>query len=297
MPGLRLRSSLRSIWSLLQDTIEGFVEDDALSRGASIAYYTLFSLAPVLLIAIAIAGLAFGPDAARGAIVAQLSGLMGGKSAEALQAMVESASNPETGMTASIIGVLAALITITGAFGEVQSALNAIWKTRSRRSTLSRLVRARLASLGLVATSGFLLTVSLVVSAALAAVSDYLKVVFPAAEFALQLADIAISATLLTGLFAAIYKVLPDTPIAWRDVAVGALVTAGLFEGGKSVIALYIGKSDVASSYGAAGALIILLLWIFYSAQIFLLGAEFTRAFARRYGSHAGREVSNPIPS
>ncbi|MGZ5903748.1 MAG: YihY/virulence factor BrkB family protein, partial [Reyranella sp.] len=168
---------------------------------------------------------------------------------------------------------------------------------RSRRPTLSRLVRARLASLGLVATSGFLLTVSLVVSAALAAVSDYLKAVFPAAELALQLADIAISATLLTGLFAAIYKVLPDTPIAWRDVAVGALVTAGLFEGGKSVIALYIGKSDVASSYGAAGALIILLLWIFYSAQIFLLGAEFTRAFARRYGSHAGREVSNPIPS
>jgi membrane protein len=269
--------------------VEGFIEDDALSRGASIAYYTLFSLAPVLLIAIAIAGLAFGADAARGAIVAQLSGLMGGKSAEALQAMIESASNPQTGMTASLIGILAALITITGAFGEVQSALNAIWKTPSRRSTLSRLVRARLASLGLVATSGFLLTVSLVVSAALVAVSDYLKTVFPEAEVALQLADVAISAALLTGLFAAIYKILPDTPIAWRDVIVGALVTAGLFEAGKYAIALYIGKSNVASSYGAAGALIILLLWIFYSAQIFLLGAEFTRAFARRYGTHAAR--------
>jgi membrane protein len=158
-------------------------------------------------------------------------------------------------------------------------------------------VRARLASLGLVATSGFMLTVSLVVSAALAALSDYLKAVFPEAEVALQLADIAISAALLTGLFAAIYKVLPDTPIAWRDVFVGALVTAALFEGGKYVIALYIGKSNVASSYGAAGALIILLLWIFYSAQIFLLGAEFTRAFARRYGTHARREVSSPTPS
>jgi len=297
MPRFSLPSSLRDVWHLLRDTVEGFIEDDALSRGASIAYYTLFSLAPILLIVIAIAGLAFGGDAARGAIVDQLSGLMGGKSAEALQAMIESASDPKTGMTASLIGILAALITLTGAFGEVQSALNAIWKTKSRRSTLSRVVRARLASLGLVATAGFLLTVSLVVSAALAAVSDYLKAVFPGAEVALQLADVAISAALLTGLFAAIYKVLPDTPIAWRDVVIGALATAGLFEGGKYVIALYIGKSDIASSYGAAGALIILLLWIFYSAQIFLLGAEFTRAFARRYGTHVGREVSSPIPS
>jgi membrane protein len=297
MSGLSLPSSLRNVWHLLRDTVAGFVEDDALSRGAAIAYYTLFSLAPILLIAIAIAGLAFGGDAARGAIVEQLSGLMGSKSAEALQAMIESASDPKTGLTASLIGIVAALITLTGAFGEVQSALNAVWKAKSRRSTLSRLVRARLASLGLVLTSGFLLTVSLVVSAALAAVSDYLKAVFPAAELALQVADIVISGALLTGMFAAIFKILPDTPIDWRDVAIGALFTAGLFEGGKYAIALYIGKSDVASSYGAAGALIILLLWIFYSAQIFLLGAEFTRAFARRYGSHAGRDVSNPIPS
>jgi membrane protein len=194
MPRFSLPSSLRNVWHLLRDTVEGFIEDDALSRGASIAYYTLFSLAPILLIVIAIAGLAFAGDAARGAIVDQLSGLMGGKSAEALQAMIESASDPKTGMTASLIGILAALITLTGAFGEVQSALNAIWKTKSRRSTLSRLVRARLASLGLVATAGFLLTVSLVVSAALAAMSDYLKAVFPEAEVALQLAVVAISA-------------------------------------------------------------------------------------------------------
>jgi membrane protein len=297
MPAFPVPSSLRGVWHLLRDTVEGFIDDDALSRGASIAYYTLFSLAPILLIVVALAGLAFGRDAARGALVDQLSGLMGGKSAEALQAMIESASDPKTGMTASLIGILAALITLTGAFGEVQSALNAIWKAKSRRSTLSRLMRARLASLGLVVTSGFLLTVSLVVSAALAALSNYLKAVFPAGEFALQVTDIVISGTLLTGMFAAIYKVLPDTPIAWRDVAIGALVTTGLFEGGKYVIALYIGKSNVASSYGAAGALIILLLWIFYSAQIFLLGAEFTRAFARRYGTHVGREISSPTPS
>jgi membrane protein len=297
MPGFPVPSPLRSIWHLLRDSVEGFIDDDALSRGAAIAYYTLFSLAPILLITIAIAGLAFGRDAARGAIVEQLSGLMGGKSAEALQAMIESASDPKTGLTASLVGIVAAAITLTGAFGEVQSALNAIWKAKSRRSTLSRLMRARLASLGLVATSGFLLTVSLVVSAALASVSNYLKVVFPGAEVVLQVANIAISGALLTGMFAAIFKILPDTPIAWRDVAIGALVTAGLFEAGKYAIALYIGKSNVASSYGAAGALIILLLWIFYSAQIFLLGAEFTRAFARRYGTHAGRDVSSPIPS
>ena len=297
MSGFPLPSPLRNVWHLLRDTVAGFIEDDALSRGASIAYYTLFSLAPILLVTIAIAGLVFGRDAARGAIVEQLSGLMGGKSAEALQAMIESASNPKTGMTASLIGIAAALITVSGAFGEVQSALNAIWKAKSRRSTLSRLVRARLTSLGLVATAGFLLTVSLAVSAALAALSSYLKAVFPQAEVALQVADVVISGALITGLFAAIYKVLPDTPIAWRDVAIGALATAGLFEGGKYVIALYIGKSNVASSYGAAGALIILLLWIFYSAQIFLLGAEFTRAFARRYGTHSGRNVSNPTPS
>lgn len=297
MPAFPVPSSLRGIWYLLRDTVEGFIDDDALSRGASIAYYTLFSLAPILLIVVALAGLAFGHDAARGALVDQLSGLMGGESAEALQAMIESASDPKTGMTASLIGILAALITLTGAFGEVQSALNAIWKAKSRRSTLSRLMRARLASLGLVVTSGFLLTVSLVVSAALAALSNYLKAVFPAGELALQVADMVISGSLLTGMFAAIFKVLPDTPIAWRDVAIGALVTTGLFEGGKYVIALYIGKSNVASSYGAAGALIILLLWIFYSAQIFLLGAEFTRAFARRYGTHVRRDISNPIPS
>ena len=297
MPAIPVPFSLRGVWHLVRDTVEGFIDDDALSRGASIAYYTLFSLAPILLIVVALAGLAFGRDAARGALVDQLSGLMGGKSAEALQAMIESASDPKTGMTASLIGILAALITLTGAFGEVQSALNAIWKAKSRRSTLSRLMRARLASLGLVVTSGFLLTVSLVVSAALAALSNYLKAVFPAGEFALQVADIVISGTLLTGMFAAIYKVLPDTPIAWRDVAIGALVTTGLFEGGKYVIALYIGKSNVASSNGAAGALFILMLWIFYSAQIFLLGAEFTRAFARRYGTHVGREISSPTPS
>jgi membrane protein len=276
------------MWALLKATVEGFIADDALSRGASIAYYTLFSLAPVLLIVIAIAGSAFGHEAAQGAIVSQLSGLMGVKTAEALQEMIRSASQPQEGLWATLIGLVVIVVAASGVFGEVQSALNAVWKAKPRSSTVSRLVRARIASLGLVVSFGFVLMVSLAVSAALQALSKYLAGVFPARELALQVVDLIVSIGLMWGMFAAIYKVLPDTPVAWRDVAIGALATTGLFQGGKYLIALYIGQSDIASSFGAAGALIVLLLWIFYSAQIFLLGAEFTHAFAVLYGSREG---------
>lgn len=275
------------MWALLKATVEGFIADDALSRGASIAYYTLFSLAPVLLIVIAVAGSVFGHEAAQGAIVAQLSGLMGAKTAEALQEMIASASRPQEGLWATLIGLVVIVVAASGVFGEVQSALNAVWKAKPRSSTLSRLVRARIASLGLVVSFGFVLMVSLAVSAALQALSKFLAGVFPARELALQVVDFTVSISLMWGMFAAIYKVLPDTPVAWRDVAIGALATTGLFQGGKYLIALYIGQSDIASSFGAAGALIVLLLWIFYSAQIFLLGAEFTHAFATLHGSRS----------
>ena len=278
---------VRAIWLLLRDTIEGFVADDALSRGASIAYFTLFSIAPVLLVVVAIAGLAFGREAAEGAIVTQLSGLMGHGAAQALQAMIESAARPRGGLIASIVGIVVLIVATTGVFGEVQAAMNRIWKATPDRSTLSRLVRARLVSLGLVVTAGFLLMVSLAVSAALAGLSAYLRAAFPSAELVLGAMDIGISALLIAGLFAAMFKVLPDAEIAWRDVAVGALASTILFESGKYAIAFYVGQSNISSSYGAAGALIVLLIWIYYSAQIFLLGAEFSRAFARRYGSHA----------
>ncbi len=279
---------LSNTWLLLRDTVEGFIEDDGLSRGASIAYFTLFSIAPVLLVVVAIAGLVFGRDAAEGAIVAQLSGLMGRQTAEALQAMIESAAQPREGLLATITGIVVLVVATTGAFGEVQAGLNNVWKAGpSKSSTLSRLLRARLISISLVVMTGFLLTVSLATSAALASVSTWLKYVFPAATAALNIVDVLLSGVLIAGLFAAMFKVLPDTPIAWRDVALGAIATTVLFEGGKYAIALYVGTSNVASSYGAAGALIVLLVWIYYSAQIFLLGAEFTRAFAKRFGSHA----------
>ena len=281
-------------WALVKDTVNNFIADEALSRGASIAYYTLFAVAPVLLIVIAIAGLVFGRTAAESAIVAQLSGLMGDSTGKALEEIVHKVGDREGGVWATLVGIGALILTATGVFGEVQSALNAIWKAdgskaqERRLSTLGRLARARAASLGLVLTSGFLITVSLATSAALAALAGYLRGVFPGAETVLAIVDFVISTTLIGFMFAAIYKVLPDKPIAWHDVAIGALVTALLFEAGKYLIALYIGQSDVAASWGAAGALIVLLLWIYYTAQIFLLGAEFTHAFARRCGSHAG---------
>ncbi len=284
----RPRTMPGRLWLVLRLTVEDFIADEAWSRGASIAYFTLFSMAPVLLVVVAIAGLVFGQDAAQGAIVDQLSGLMGYDTAKALQVMIRGASDRITGRAATAIGLVTILIAVTGVFGEVQSALNAVWKAPSRRSTMTRLVRARLASLGLVVAFGFVMTVSLAISAALAALSTFLHGVFPAMELALAVVDFVLSVLLISAMFAAMYKVLPDAPIAWRDVGIGALVATALFAGGKYLIALYIGRSNIASTFGAAGALIVLLLWIFYSAQIFLLGAEFTRAWARVWGSRAG---------
>jgi membrane protein len=276
---------------LIRRTILAFIEDGALSRGAAIAYYTIFSIAPVLVIVIAIAGLIFGREAAQGEIVRQLSGLMGQDSAEALEAMIRSASNRQSGVTATIIGTATLLLTATGVFGEMQTSLNAIWKAQPSTSTVSQLVRARIASLGLIVALGFVLMVSLVVSAALTALGSYLQSVFPGVHFLLQALNFVLSLVLISALFAAIYKILPDTPIAWRHVIAGAVVTALLFTIGKTIIGLYIGSSKVASSYGAAGALVVVLLWVYYSAQIFLLGAEFTKIYAE--GDRARSQRAN----
>jgi membrane protein len=277
----------RKAWTLIRDAALDFVEDNALSRGAAIAYYTTFSLGPVLVIVIAVAGLVFGEDAARGAIVHQLSGLMGHDAASMLQTAIQGAKRHGSSVLATAIGIGTLVITASGVFGEMQSALNAIWKASPPRSAVGQLVRARLVSLGLVMVLGFLLMVSLVISAGLTAVGDWLNGRFPGATVLLRVISIAISFALIAVLFAAIYKVLPDKNIAWRDVAAGAIASAVLFEIGKYLISLYIGSSSVASSYGAAGALAVILLWIYYSAQLFLFGAEFTRVYAERHGSKA----------
>ncbi len=280
---------LRLAWSLLKATVAGYIEDDALSRGAAIAYYTVFAIAPMLVIVISMTGLVYGEEAARGAIVGQLRGMMGHEAAEAIQTMIASAGNRRSGTLGAVLGFGALLLTATGVFGEMQTGLNVIWKAEPKSSTVTRLIRARAASLGLIAALGFLLMVSLAVSAAITAFGHLLQHVLPDVDLLLRLVNFLISLVLISVLFAAIYKILPDAPTTWEDVGVGAVVTAFLFTVGKTVIGLYIGSSAVASSYGAAGALVIVLLWVYYSAQIFLLGAEFTRAWAAHHGSAAAR--------
>ena len=282
---------LAMAWKMLKETVLGFIDDEALSRGAAIAFYTVTSMAPVLLIVVAIAGLAFGRGAAQNAITTQLSGLMGQQTAQVLQTAVESAASKSSGILATIIGIVTLIVTASGVFGEMQTALNRIWKAEPKGTTMSRLIRARAASLGLVAAMGFLLMVSLVVSTALTAFDGYLDSVLPFGKVILPVLNLVVSLMLISFLFAAIYKILPDRDLEWNDVTVGAIVTAILFTIGKSLISWYVGSSSVASSFGAAGALIILLLWVYYSSQIFLLGAEFTKVYADRHGSqqHADR--------
>jgi membrane protein len=267
-------------WVVAKSAVLSFIADDALSKGAAIAFYTVTSIAPILLIVVAVAGLAFGHEAAQNGIVAQLSGLLGRESAAFLQSAIANAQDKSSGTLAALVGVVTIIVTASGVFGEMQSALNAIWKIDTSGTPISRLIRARATSLGLVVSLGFLMMVSLVVSAGLTALGDYLNAVLPFGKVVLSILNGLVSFLLIAVLFAAIYRALPDKPILWRDVAVGSVVTSLLFTGGKSLIGWYIGSSAVASAYGAAGALIVILLWIYYSAQIFLLGAEFTKAWS-----------------
>ncbi len=277
---------LTRTWALAKDTVYGYIEDDAMSRGAAVAYYTVFSIAPLLLIATAIAGIFFGEKAVEGAIAEQLEGLVGRPSAEAVQAMVKGAANTTKGTVATVISVVTLLLTASGVFAELQSALNVIWKAPPPQGdTFTRLVVARALAIGLVAATGFLLLVSLVVSAALTAVATWIGGLMPELTKLLSVANFAVSFLMVTLLFGAIYKILPDRQLRWRDVAVGAAVTALLFTVGKTLIGWYIGGAGIASAYGAAGSLMVLLVWVFYSTQIFLLGAEFTKAWAGLKGS------------
>ena len=283
---------LANTWTLIKATVNGYIEDNALSRGAAIAYYTVFSLAPMLVIIVAIAGVAFGEEAAQGALARQIQGLMGHDAAVAVQGMVRSAWQSKSGTLATVIGFITLLITASGVFGEMQSALNAIWRAEPQGTTVGRLVKARATSLGLVAALGFLMMVSLVVSAAITVVQTYLGGMLPAVAMLISVLNFLISFGLITALFAAIYKILPDRQLHWRDVGTGAVVTALLFEVGKTAIGIYIGSTAVANSFGAAGALAIVLLWVYYTSQIFLLGAEFTRAYSEFNGSRS----ATPVP-
>ena len=293
--------SPRRIWKLVNESVFAWIDDYAPSMGAALAYYTLFSIAPLLVIVIAIAGLVFGTEAAQGAIVGQLEGLIGHEGAVAVQGLLKSANEPAQGIVATTVGGVTLLIGATTVFAELQSALDRIWEVPSAEKTsgIWSLLRQRLLSLGMVLVLGLLMLISLVLSAALAALGTWWGGFFDEWVIALHLINFVVSFALITGLFAAIYKMMPRATIAWHDVWIGAVVTALLFTAGKFLIGLYLGKSGVTSAFGAAGSLVVLLVWVYYSAQIFLLGAEFTWVYAhqsgsRRRTSQAERASSTP---
>ena len=288
---------LGSTWTLIKSTVNGYIADNALSRGAAIAYYTVFSLAPTLVIIVAITGVVFGQEAAQGALSNQLEGLVGREAAVAIQGMVRSAWQSKSTGLATTIGAITLLISATTVFGEMQDALNTIWRAEPKGTTVTRLIRVRALSLGLVATLGFLLMVSLVISAVITAVQTYIGGFVPEVALLVRVLNFAISFGLIAVLFAAIYKILPDRQLAWKDVGIGAIVTALLFDIGKTLIGFYIGSTAVASSFGAAGALAVVLLWVYYSSQIFLLGAEFTRAYAEQHGTRKEQVALEQTPA
>ena len=275
---------------MVKTAVNAWLDDYAPSMGAALSYYTLFSLAPLLLIVIAVAGMLFGRDAAQGAVLAQLGGIMGPEGAIAVESMLKVAREPAKGVLATVIGIVALLIGATAIFAELQSALDRIWRVPAPKSEsgIWYLLRTRLLSFGLVLGLGFLLTVSLVVSAALAALGQWWGSWIQGWEVLLEILNFAVALAIFTVLFAMIYKIMPRARISWRDVWTGAAVTALLFTAGKVGVGLYLGKSALASGFGAAGSLVLLIAWVYYSAQIFLLGAEYTWVFANRRGSRAG---------
>ena len=282
----------RALWQLARASFTSFVDDYAPSMGAAISYYTVFSMAPLLLIVIAVSGFVFGTDAASGRLYAELSGSLGPEAASEIQGMVRSASNPGNGLIGTIGGSIMLLVGATTVFAELQSALNRIWRTPATANTggIWRMIRARLLSLGIVLAIGFLLLVTLVISGALSALGHLWDPLLGRWNFVLQTLNFLVSLGVITVLFALIYKLLPRVTIAWSDVWIGAAVTALLFTIGKLLIGLYIGKTGVASGFGAAGSLVVILVWVYFSAQIFLLGAEFTWQYTYRFGSRRGQK-------
>jgi membrane protein len=311
MPPMRSRAEVlknpRALWTLLKTTAAEWSQDQAPRLGAALAYYAVFSLAPLLVIAIAIAGLVgVDRDAATGQVLGQIQSLAGPDTAESIQEILENSNKPATGILSTVIGVVALLFGASGVFGELQQSMNAIWdiEPKPKRGAWS-MVKDRFFSFSMVLGTGFLLLVSLVISAGLAAVGEFFSGLLPGWEVALQALNFVVSLLVITVLFALIFKYVPDAEIAWGDVWIGASVTALLFTVGKLLIGLYIGHSSFSSTYGAAASLIVILLWVYYSAQILFFGAEFTQVYANRYGSRIRSEStgrltdpsSGPVPA
>lgn len=279
----------RDVFSIVSKSVTAWFDHNASSLGAALAFYTIFSVAPILIIAVAIVGYVFGPDAAQTEVLSQLRELTGDAGASAIRELLTNAHYSDKKGLAAFLGVITLVVGATSVFGELQNALERIWQTPAPAKNVGwwRFARGRVLSVGMVLGVGFLLLVSLVASAVLAAFGGWLGKFLPQLEIVLPLLDLVVSFSMTVLLFALIYKYVPRESIPWGDVWIGATVTALLFTVGKLVIGLYLGKSSFNSAYGAAGSLIVLLLWIYYSAQIFLLGAEFTRVYAYEYGSRS----------
>ncbi len=278
----------RDIWSMIKETVSDWLDDGASRLAAALAYYSLLSLAPLLVITIAIAGFFFGYDAARGKVAGELGAVVGVQAAAGIQSVVASAHSPASGIVSTCIGVVTLFVGASGVFGELQASLNAIWEVKRKpgRGVWGE-VRERFLSFTMVLGVAFLLLVSLVLNAILSAVGARFTEALPGGEVVWQAFNFVFSLSVITGLFALIFKFVPDAEVRWRDVWLGAAVTAALFTIGKVLLGLYLGKAAIGSAYGAAGSLIALVVWVYYAAQILLLGAEFTQVQARR----SGREI------
>lgn len=286
--------SYKDVPDLFKAAALSWLQDYAQSMGAALAFYTMFSIAPLLLIVMSIAGLVFGEDAARGEIFNQLDSVLGAPGALAVQNLIESARKPATSVPASVFGLIFLFIGATSVFGELQDALDRIWRAPARagKSGLWRLVRARLLSFGMILGIGFLLMVSLAFSVGLSALSKWWNPLFGDWTTVANTVEVTLGIMLSIAVFAVIYKTMPRVQIDWRDVWIGATVTSLLFVVGKFLIGAYIGKTGVSSAFGAAASLVVVLLWVYYSAQIFLFGAEFTWVYSHRFGSRK----EQPLP-
>ncbi|WP_434641526.1 YihY/virulence factor BrkB family protein [Achromobacter piechaudii] len=292
------KMAIKRLYALVKQTVMNWLDDYAPSMGAAIAFYTVFSLAPLVIIVIGIAGFFWGHEAAQGQLFEQISALVGAEGGKAVESVVLGAQEPAQGIAATVISVLMLVIGATTVFSELQSALDRIWKVNAKKqSGIWALIRARLLSFGLILTLAFLLIVSLIVSTVLAALGSWLGGGDPGWGLLLQAVNEAVTVGILTLLFGMIYRFMPQAPVAWRDVWAGAFVTAVLFEIGKFLIGLYMAKASIASSYAAAGSLVVVLIWVYFAAQVFLLGAEFTRVFAEAHGSHTERSPASPAAS
>jgi membrane protein len=297
---ISIPTHIKNLLGSIKRTAIEWYHNDAQTQAAALAYYTTFSIAPLLIIAIAVAGFLFGEEAARGQVQKQLLGLVGPNGATVIESMMKSTQHTDAGILATLLGIFVLLFGATGAFAQMQSAINFIWQIKPKSVGARGFLRTRFLSFGLVLGIGFLLLVSLVLSAVLAALGSYVTGFMPAWVVLIEILNVVFTFAAITVLFAMIYKFLPDAKILWRDVWLGSIMTSLFFTLGKTAIGLYLGRSAVSSAYGAAGALAIVLLWVYYSSQILLFGAQFTKVYAQEHGGFSGpephQEAAAPVP-